>query len=146
MAEISELDVLLGEQQRLLARLEEEQEQLEVLERLMTSLRERIGGDERLLGEIESVLGKNPQLQLADSDLRLRGRRLEAVAIELLAKERGEAAEVHYREWFELLRAHGHLVAGKKPIDTFLAQLGRSENVESMGRRSGLYRLRSEAA
>jgi hypothetical protein len=146
VGDVSEFDVLLEERRRLLARLEEEREQLEIVEKLTGNLNERIAGDERLLSDIESALGKNPQLQLADSDLRLRGRRLEAVAIELLAKERGDDAEVHYREWFELLRSHGHLVAGKKPIDTFLAQLGRSENVERMGRRTGLYRLRQSAA
>jgi hypothetical protein len=33
---------------------------------------------------------------------------------------------LHYKEWFALLRAHGHDVAGKDPLAVFLTQLTRS--------------------
>jgi hypothetical protein len=61
-----------------------------------------------------------------------------------LSEERGsdvEVVEVHYREWFELLRSRGHLIAGKEPINTFLAQINRSTKVERVGRRTGRYRI-----
>ena len=46
---------------------------------------------------------------------------MEPVALRVLAEERGIEVEVHYEEWFELLRSRGYLVSGKGPLDTFLA-------------------------
>lgn len=140
MEEGGSIEVLAQERRRLIGRIEQEGEQLETLRIVLDDLADQLAHDERALREIESVLGKAPQLRLEDSDLRLRGRRLEEVAITVLAE--AESSEpIHYRAWFELLRSQGHLVAGKKPIDTFLAQINRSERVENIGRRSGLYRL-----
>ena len=135
------MDALLGERKSLLARIEQQREQLEELKDIVERLTERLVHDERTLEEIESVLGKSPQLRIDDANLRLRGRRLEEVAIAVLAEERGPGEEVHYREWFELLRARGHLIAGKEPVNTFLAQINRSSAVEKIGRRSGRYKL-----
>jgi hypothetical protein len=59
----------------------------------------------------------------------------------VLSEERGSGIEVHYREWFDLLRARGHLVGGKEPLNTFLAQINRSDAIEKVGRRSGRYKL-----
>lgn len=139
------MDALVGERKALLARIEQEQEQLEGMQAIVANIEERLSHDERMLDDIDSVLGRSPQLRLDDSDIRLRGRRLEAVAIEVLAAERGPEAEVHYREWFELLRAHGHLVAGKEPLNTFLSQINRSSTVEKVGSRTGRYRLSGAA-
>jgi exonuclease VII large subunit len=139
------LETLVRQRQILLARLEQEREHLEALQDVATRLREQIAHDEQTLDDIESVLGKNPQLRLDEADVRLRGKRLEAVAIEVLAAERGRGNEVHYREWFELLRSSGYLVAGKEPVNTFLAQINRSRAVERVGSRTGLYRLRAAA-
>lgn len=135
------MDALLGERKSLLARIEQQREQLEELKGVVERLSERLTHDERTLEEIDSVLGKSPQLRIEDSNLRLRGQRLEEVAIAILAEERGVDAEVHYREWFELLRSRGHLVAGKEPVNTFLAQINRSDAVVSVGRRTGRYKL-----
>ena len=54
---------------------------------------------------------------------------------------RGESATVHYREWYDLLVADGHRIAGKDPVATFLTQVSRAPEVESVGRRTGMYRL-----
>jgi hypothetical protein len=135
------MDALLVERRELLGRIEHEREQLERLQCIVARLSDRLAHDERTLEEIDSVLGRSPQLRLEDADLRLRGRRLEQVAVELLEAELGAEAEVHYREWFELLRSRGHLVAGKEPLNTFLSQINRSEAVERIGRRTGRYRL-----
>lgn len=135
------MDALVGERKALLARIEQEREQLEGMRRIVAGLEERLAHDERMLEEVSSVLGISPQLRLDDSDVRLRGRRLEEVAVEVLQTERGAGAEVHYREWFELLREHGYLVAGKEPLNTFLTQINRSQSVERVGRRTGRYRL-----
>lgn len=140
MDEVSATDVLVQERQRLIGRIEQEGEQLESLRAVVDDLANRVAHDERMLREIESVLGKAPQLRLDNGNLRIRGRRLEEIAIAVLA-DADSSGPIHYRDWFELLRSRGHLVAGKKPIDTFLAQINRSAHVERVGRRSGLYRL-----
>ncbi len=137
------IEVLLGQRKTLLNRIEEEREQLEQLRTIADDLEGQISFDERLLVEIESGLGNVPQLRLEDSNVRLRGRRLEEIAIQVLAEERGANAEVHYKEWFDLLRARGHRVAGKEPVNTFLAQINRSGAVERIGKRTGRYKIAS---
>jgi hypothetical protein len=135
------LETLLSERQRLLALVEQEREQLDSLRLIVDGVSERIHGAERALEEIDSVLGRAPQLRLTDADIRLRGKRLQEVAIEVLKNELGPGVELHYKEWFELLRANGHRVAGKEPLNTFLAQINRTDSVERVGRRTGRYRL-----
>lgn len=98
--------------------------------------------DERLLAELESALGLADQLRLEELDSRLGGQRLEEIAVELLRTDRQFGEAIHYREWFDLVRRAGHEIGGKDPKATFLAQLRRSQAVEAVGRRSGLYRLR----
>lgn len=97
----------------------------------------------RLLHQLNEMLGDAPQLSITHSDETLRGQRLRDVAIQVLKRHRGEVAAVHYREWFELVVRDGHRVAGKDPVATFLTQVSRAPEVESVGRRSGLYRLRA---
>jgi hypothetical protein len=133
--------VLLAERRTLLGRIEHEREQLERLQEIVANLSDRLAHDERMLADIDAVLGRSTQLRLEDADIRLRGRRLEQVAIDVLESELGASAEVHYRQWFELLRSRGHLVAGKEPLNTFLSQINRSDEVERVGRRTGVYRL-----
>lgn len=140
------MEALLEQRQQLLGRIQQQSEQLEAMQRIVHDLGERLAQDERTLRDIDSVLGKAPQLRLEEGDLLLRGRRLEEVALRVLAEERGSEAEVHYQEWFELLREHGHLVAGKEPLNTFLTQINRSEAVERVGRRTGRYRVVQGAA
>lgn len=139
------MDLLLTERRQLIVRIEQEREQHQRLEWIIADLADRLAHDERMLGEIDSVLGHSSQLRLDDADVRLRGQRLERVAIEILDRERGRGEDVHYREWFELLRLNGYVVAGKNPVNTFLAQINRSNAVERVGRRTGLYRLPTAA-
>lgn len=94
------------------------------------------------LAELESALGLADQLRLEEFDSRLGGQRLEEIAVELLRTDRQFGEAIHYREWFDLVRRAGHEIGGKDPKATFLAQLRRSQAVEAVGRRSGLYRLR----
>lgn len=145
MASDEAIEVLLAERRRLMGRLEQEEEQLESLRAVVEDLADRVARGKQVLAEINSALGKEPQLRLEEADLRLRGQRLEQVAIEILTSHRDRAEPVHYRDWFELLRGNGYLVAGKTPLDTFLAQINRSKAVERVGRRTGLYRLADAA-
>lgn len=140
------MEALLGERKALIARIEQEREQLERIRGIVSSIEERLAHDERILGDIDSALGRAPQLRIEEADVRLRGQRLEQVAIDILGRQLGRGAEVHYRQWFEMVRAEGHVVAGKEPLNTFLSQINRSEVIESVGRRTGRYRLTQPAA
>jgi hypothetical protein len=134
-------DALLAQRRRLSSRIEEHIEEREALMQIVAGINDQLARDEHMLSEVEALLGTETQLSLEQADLRLRGRRLEEVATQILTEEVGEGAVVHYRDWFALLRARGYLVGGKEPINTFLAQINRSEAVERIGRRSGRYRL-----
>lgn len=140
------IDLLVTERRRLIGRIEQESEQLEALSAVVEELAARISSDERMLREIDSALGRSPQMSLEEADIRLRGHKLEQIAIAVLAEAAGPGEAIHYRDWFEMLRIRGYLVAGKRPVDTFLAQINRSASVERVGRRSGLYRLSSAVA
>ncbi|WP_155892127.1 hypothetical protein [Conexibacter woesei] len=132
---------LLAERRALAQRVEMQREQLERLRRITEQLEEHLARDEHLLIELDGILGTSAQLRLETLDERLRGQRLEEVAIEILRAELGSDSVVHYREWFGLIRDRGHSVSGKNPLGTFLAQINRSTAVESVGRRTGRYRL-----
>lgn len=112
---------------------------------LAEGLESQVARDEHVLVEIEELLELRPQLRIEHIDRRLGGRRLCEVAVELLARERGFGEPVHYRQWFALLRRAGHEVAGKDPLASFLAQVSRAPEVERLGERSGIYRLRAAA-
>ena len=139
------VDALLAQRRRLSSRIEEHLEEREALMVIIAGINDQLARDEHMLVEVESLLGLDTQLRLEQSDLRLRGRRFEEVATQVLAEEIGKGAEVHYRDWFALLRERGYLIGGKEPINTFLAQIGRSRAVESVGRRTGRYRLAKAA-
>ena len=108
---------------------------------LADRLEENAARDEHLLGELAANLGRDPQMRLEDLDERLRGQRLREVAVEVLRREVGPGAPIHYRNWYQLLIAAGHRVGGRNPIATFLAQVHRCDQVERMGERTGRFRL-----
>jgi hypothetical protein len=91
---------------------------------------------------MDEMLGLAPQLSL-DAHGELRGQKLQEIAVELLRQEKGVGVEVHYKDWYGLLLEAGLVVGGKDPLATFLTQVGRAANVESVRPRSGLYRLRA---
>lgn len=134
-AAVRQRETLLGTVARRRAEAEALRLRAEVLEAQATA-------DERLLRELEDVLELAPQLRVDLQTEELRGQRLREVAIEILRNELGAGESIHYREWFRLVRAAGHRVAGKNPMATFLTQVSRSDAVESVGGRSGRYRLR----
>jgi hypothetical protein len=136
---------LLEEAKALAQRIRAQAEQAERLRLLADRIDARTAEDQLALEELQGVLGVAAQLNIDDLDERLGGRRLERVAIRVLERHAGPGAEIHYREWFNLLAAEGHRVAGRKPIGTFLAQLNRSERITRIGSRTGRYRLRVAA-
>jgi hypothetical protein len=136
-------DALLAEARALAARIEAQAAQAERFRQLADRIDERTAADRALLEDIEGQLGIAIQLRTDDMNQRLGGQRLERIAIELLQQTRSGVNEIHYREWFQLLQDAGVRVRGRNPLATFLAQINRSEQVESLGQRSGRYRLRA---
>jgi hypothetical protein len=134
-------DLLCQEAAALAQKITAQTEQAERLRGLADRVDAQSAQDRQNLAELEGVLGEASQLVIDDLDRYLRGQRLERVAIRVLQESRGEAAEIHYREWFELVRNEGYQVSGRNPLGTFLSQLNRSSVVEQVGRRSGRYRL-----
>ncbi len=136
---------LIDEFQALAKRVAEQRERAVRLRALADHADEQATRDECMLSDLQAALGMADQLQLDDLDPRLRGQRLEAVALEMLRRAEDPTEPIHYREWFAMLRARGHLVAGKDPLASFLAQINRSPAVERVGQRTGMYRLRAVA-
>jgi hypothetical protein len=138
--------VLQKERQRLLLSITELRKRSDIHRQMLDSMEEQLAQEERLLREVEELSDQRPQLRIERLDRQLRGKRLQEVAVDILRREVGVDQAVHYREWFALLRAHGFEIRGKDPLNTFLTGVGRAEGVESMGGRSGLYRLVPAAA
>lgn len=133
------------ERDLLATRLAEAQERVEHFETLAAEAREEAKSLADSIRAIEEVAGLAPQLAMCEISEELRGERLREVALEVLQRLSASGDPVHYRIWFEALVQAGFRVSGRDPLATFLTQITRIANVESVGRRSGLYRLRVAA-
>jgi hypothetical protein len=136
---------LRGEFDLLAGRVHQQREQVDRLRGLADQLEEQTVRDEHLLQELAGVLGLSAQLRLEDLSPRLRGQRLQEVALEILRKQWGADRDIHYREWYDLVEAEGYKVGGKDPLATFLAQVHRAPGVVRLGRRTGRYQLSAVA-
>jgi hypothetical protein len=74
----------------------------------------------------------------------LRGPAIRRAAVEVLRRLPDRPQALHYRAWFDALRAAGFDVAGKDPLAVFLTQLSRSPVVRR-GTQSGVYALDADA-
>lgn len=124
-------------------RLVEHRERAEMLERLAGQAAAQADSDERLLDELAGALGIACQLRIEQLDRRLRGQRLQEIAVDILAARLEPGEKVHYKQWFAWVEEEGFKVSGKDPLATFLGQIGRSPRVASAGRRTGLYLLKA---
>lgn len=127
--------------EELSARAAEHRARAELLQQLAEQATAQAVSDERLLDELAGALGRACQLRIEQIDRRLRGQRLQEIAVEILAGRLAPGETVHYRQWFAWIEAEGFKVGGKDPLATFLGQIGRSPRIVSAGRRSGLYML-----
>src|SRR5918912_867629 len=134
-----------AERDLLAARLAEAQERIEHFEALAAEARDEAKSLGDSIRAIEEVAGLAPQLAMCEISEELRGERLREVALEVLQRLSASGDPVHYRIWFEALVQSGFRVSGRDPLATFLTQITRIDSVESVGRRSGLYRLRISA-
>jgi hypothetical protein len=134
-----------AERDLLTVRLNEAQKRLDHFETLSAEARDDVQSLTDSIQAIEEVAGIAPQLALCEISEELRGERLREVALEVLERLSASGDSIHYRAWFEALVESGFRVSGRDPLATFLTQIGRIDRVESVGRRSGLYRLRLAA-
>lgn len=86
---------LRGEYEMLLARVEAKREQSDRLRALADALEERTRRDEHLLEELAGALGIASQLRIEELSPRLRGQRLQEVAVEVLEAEWEANREIH---------------------------------------------------
>ena len=136
-------DPVLEEWRELRARVERQRDRADRMRALADQLQHRAAEGERLLEEMESLLGVSAQLALETLTEELRGRRLLEVATRLLAAELEPGEAIHYRDWYERLCQRGHRVSGRDPLANFLAHISKAPEVEGVGSRTGLYRLAS---
>ena len=133
------------ERERLVARYEECIARKEHLAGLADEAAREAEGFARTIRELGELLGVEDQLSINELHDELRGQRLREVAAEVIWRHFQEGDVVHYKQWFDLVVADGHRIGGKNPAATFLTQVARVTTVERMGRRSGMYRLKSAA-
>lgn len=139
-----ELEQALVEQyDQLCQRLVEHRDRAELLRRLAEQAAAQADTDERLLNELAGTLGMACQLRIEQLDRRLRGQRLQEIAVDILAARLEPGETVHYKQWFGWVEEEGFMVTGKDPLASFLGQISRSPRVVSAGRRSGLYALKA---
>lgn len=139
------INLVVEEYRALRAEVDRRRKRCATLRQLLDHLEGQTARDEHALRELEAVMDISPQLRIEHLDKRLRGKRLQEVALEMLRDQAGPGVPIHYRAWYELVVSAGHAVGGKDPLATFLAQVHRSDEVESLGGRSGLYQLRAVA-
>jgi hypothetical protein len=70
----------------------------------------------------------------------LRGPAVREAAVRVLLDHPDRPEALHYRDWYELVTAAGHTIAGKDPVAVFLTQLSRSPVVRKTTR-AGVYEL-----
>lgn len=138
-AQIAEAQEYLSLKQR----IDEARQRADRLRTLAEHLEQQASQDEHMLIELEGALGMAAQLQIEQLDHELGGKRLQEIAVAVLAREIQPGQAVHYRQWYALLCAAGYRARGKDPLASFLAQINRAESIEPIGGRSGRYRLRA---
>jgi chaperonin cofactor prefoldin len=124
---------------RLLAARDRLRAELDDVEASLRELDERDALLDRLAGPVAERPVAHPAVGPAGATP-LRGPAIRRVAVEVLRARPDRPQALHYRDWFEALRAAGYAVAGKDPLAVFLTQLSRSPVVRR-GTQSGVYEL-----
>jgi hypothetical protein len=75
----------------------------------------------------------------------LRGPAIRRAAVEVLLALPERPQAMHYRDWYEALRAAGFNVVGKDPLAVFLTQISRSPVIRK-STQAGVYELDTTAA
>ena len=138
-------EAVQAEYRALAASLAQQRERAERLQELADHTRAQAERDEQALISLARVLGLDPQMCIEQLDERLRGQRLQEIAVRILAEHHEVGQPFHYKQWYGLLRSAGYSVGGKEPLASFLSTVSRSSRVRAVGQRSGLYVLVSDS-
>jgi hypothetical protein len=139
------LEAAKAERDLFAQRLADAEERIDHFARLAEEARDEAKSLRDRIRAIEEVAGLAPQMAICEINEELRGERLREVALDVLRELSASGDPVHYRTWFDALLESGFRVSGRDPLATFLTQITRIDEVASVGRRSGLYRLRIAA-
>jgi hypothetical protein len=140
------------DRRRLLARQHELRDELDRLDDSVAQLDERLMLLERL-APAEAGEDRAPKPSIADpapaaperpAGMPLRGTAIRETAVHVLAEHPEGGRPIHYRRWYELVRAAGFEIAGKDPLAVFLTQVSRSP-VVAKTLDAGLYELDRDA-
>lgn len=137
---------LVAEYRAVAKGIAEQRERAERLQLLADRAREQADRGEQSLRELAELLGIEPQMCLESLDERLSGHRLREIAVQVLAERHGPGEPVHYKDWYLLLRDAGYAVGGQDPLRNFLTSVSKAPEIEAVGRRTGLYLLKTAAA
>jgi hypothetical protein len=149
-AAAAERQELARHRDRLLSARDGLREELDRIDSSLRELDERALLLDRLVRPPATADGDEPPAAAGDGVARRAAVRLSgpairraAVATLLALPERPEA--MHYRDWYEAVRAAGFEVAGKDPLAVFLTQISRSPVIRR-STQAGVYELDSAAA
>jgi hypothetical protein len=136
-----ERDELTGNRDRLLTACEEACGELARIDAWLRELGERV----RLLDGLadpQNGASANPTRSPGTGDRAgvLRGPAIRQRAVEVLLALPERPQAMHYRDWYEAVRAAGFEVAGKDPVAVFLTQISRSP-VTRKSTQAGVYEL-----
>lgn len=134
--------IIETERARLIERASELTPLTHQLRQLLDQAELELHENARRLQELDEKLGLAPQLPIDALDHELSGARLREVAVEVLRRHRSAGEPIHYRQWLELVVDSGVRVGGKNPTATFLTQISKAQDIESVRPRSGLYQLK----
>jgi len=131
-------EAITAELQRLVEAREEIRQQVSLLDQLApvtTPVARAPQDDDRRAGSDSSHEPPNGYL---------RGARIRAVAVRLLAASANADRPVHYQQWFDLFTRAGFGIKAQDPLGTFLTQVTRSPVVQK-AQGPGLYLLNLDA-
>jgi chaperonin cofactor prefoldin len=140
-----ERDELERHREKLLETRQRLRGQLADVEAALAEIDERAVLLERLAGPAQEQPAPTPLHRQAQSATALRGPAIRHVAVKTLVEHPARPQALHYREWYEAVRAAGYEIAGKDPLAVFLTQLSRSPVVRK-GTQNGVYELDRTAA
>lgn len=146
-AERADLD---RHRERLTARRDDLQDELEQVERALADVDDRVALLNRLAPAEATGNGNGRPADLAGDtpvgpgQQLLRGTAIREMAVRLLAESAEAGRPVHYKRVFDMLGGAGFAVGGKDPLATFLTQFSRSPLVRKTSK-AGIYEFDREA-
>jgi hypothetical protein len=126
--------------ERLLAARDRLRAELAGIEASLRDLDERDALLDRIAGQAPAVAVSPSPGSASPGATPLRGPAIRRAAVDVLRSLPDRPQALHYRAWFDAVRAAGYAVAGKDPLAVFLTQLSRSPVVRR-GTQSGVYEL-----